>query len=359
VRRIYLLAVFIPVAIALQLGNASDTAIFFTAALGIVPTAQLMSDATEALAERAGPGIGGLLNVTFGNAPELIIAIFALADGLHEVVKASLVGSVMGNVLLVMGFAMLTGGLRQGRQRFTRELVWAQSRALLVTVIVLVAMAVVRAIAGGSLPGATDRHPHYSHALNGISLVVAVGLLMTYAVGLGYDLRHRRGQFAPVTDTDVQEETWSVRASIALLAVAGALVGVMSDVLVHSIEGASKAVGLSPFFIGVFVVGIAGNAAEHWVAVVVAMKNKMDLALSIAIGSSVQIAMFVVSLLVLLSFALGPHPMALVFNGYEVAGLLVAGAVAALVTRDGRSTWQEGVVLLAAYAALGVVFVLA
>jgi Ca2+:H+ antiporter len=359
VRRVYLLGVFIPVAIALDHANASDTAIFFAAALGIVPTAQLMSDATEALAERAGPGIGGLLNVTFGNAPELIIAIFALADGLHEVVKASLVGSVMGNVLLVMGFAMLTGGLRQGPQQFTRELISAQSRALLATVVVLVALAIARAIAGGGLPGPGDTHPHYSHALNGTSLVVALGLLLTYAIGLGYDLRHRRGQFTPVTDLDAQEETWSVRTSVGLLALAGVLVGVMSDVLVHSIVGASRSVGLSPFFIGVFVVGIAGNAAEHWVAVVVAMKNKMDLALSIAIGSSVQIAMFVVSLLVLLSFVVGPHPMALVFNGYEIAGLLMAGAVAALVTRDGRSTWQEGVVLLVAYAGLGVLFALA
>ena len=334
--RVYILAVFIPVAIALKLANASDTAVFFTAALGIVPTAQLMSDATEALAARAGPGIGGLLNVTFGNAPELIIAIFALGKGLQEVVKASLVGSIIGNVLLVMGFAMLTGGLRRGRQRFTREHVWPQSRALLLTCGLLVVIALARAIGGDGLPGVTEEHPRYSHALEGTSLVLALGLLLTYAIGLGYQLRGRRGRFAPVTQPNPHEGSWSVRTSVILLAISGVLVGVMSDVLVHSIEGASHAVGLSPFFIGVFVVGIVGNAAEHWVAVVVAMKNQMDLALNIAIGSSVQIAMFVVSLLVLLSFAIGPHPMALVFNGYEVAALLAAGAVAALVTRDGR-----------------------
>jgi Ca2+:H+ antiporter len=360
VSRLYLLTVFIPVAIVLDRTGASATAVFFTAALGIVPTAVLMSDATEALAGRAGPGIGSLLNVTFGNAPELIIAFVALDKGLHEVVKASLVGSVIGNSLLVLGFAMVVGGWRHGRQRFSRAATERLSAFLLLTVAALVVPALVQAVTGSDpLPGVDVERHHYAGTIEVVSLAIAALLTAVYAGGLAYSVRTRRGIFDVAPDAELPEETWSVRRSVILLAVAGVLVGVMSEVLVGSIEQASHSVGLSPFFIAVFVVGIAGNAAEHWVAVVFAAKNRMDMALNIALGSSVQIAMFLVPVLVLLSFAFGPHPMALVFNGYEIAALALTGIVTVVVTKGGESTRGEGALLLAVYAALGVAFAVA
>jgi Ca2+:H+ antiporter len=361
VRRLYALSVFIPVAVVLELTGAPAAPVFFTSALGLIPTAVLMSDATEALAARSGPGIGSIVNVTFGNAPELIIAFFALIDGLQEVVKASLVGSVIGNSLLVLGAAMLVGGWRHGRQTFRREPAERVATLLLVACVVLVVPALLQAAFGdGGLPHVGEELHRYSGWVEAVSLVAATALVGLYVIRLTIAIRQRRGIFEVDPDELEQgEEVWSVRQSLALLAIAGVLVGVMSEILVGSIEEASHAVGLSPFFIAVFVVGIAGNAAEHWVAVVVAMKNKMDLSLNIAVGSSVQIAMFLVPVLVLLSLVFGPDQMALVFNGYEVAALLAAGAIARYVTHGGHSTRNEGALLIAVYVALGVVFSLA
>ena len=360
-RRLYALSVFIPIAVVLDLTGAPATAVFFTSALGLVPTAVLMSDATEHLAARSGPGIGGIVNVTFGNAPELIIAFFALVDGLQEVVKASLVGSVIGNSLLVLGAAMLAGGWRRERQRFSPLAAERVARLLLVAVVALVLPALLElAFGGGHLPRVDEERHHYGGWVEGVSLAVAGGLAAYYLIRLITSIRGRHGIFelAP-DDLDEDSEVWSATRSVVLLAIAGVLVGVMSEVLVGSIEDASHAVGLSPFFIAVFVVGIAGNAAEHWVAVVVAIKDKMDLSLNIALGSSVQIAMFLVPALVLLSLLVGPHPMALVFNGYEVVALASAGLVSTVVTRGGQSTRGEGALLIAVYVALGVVFAIA
>jgi Ca2+:H+ antiporter len=361
VRRLYVLSVFIPIAIGLDLADSSATAIFFTSALGLIPTAVLMSDATEHLASRSGPGIGSIVNVTFGNAPELIIAFFALIDGLQEVVKASLVGSVLGNSLLVLGAAMLVGGWRHGRQTFRRDAAERIATLLVITCAVLIVPTLLQlAFGDGGLPQIGEELHRYGGFVETVSLVVAVGLVAYYVIRLTTSIRNRRGIFdVPEEELEQGEEIWSARRSLLLLALAGVLVGVMSEVLVGSIEEASRAVGLSQFFIGVFVVGIAGNAAEHWVAVVVAMKNKMDLSLSIALGSSVQIAMFLVPVLVLLSLVFGPAHMALVFNGYEVVALLTAATVARFVTHGGQSTRNEGALLIAVYAALGVVFFLA
>jgi Ca2+:H+ antiporter len=361
VTRLYALSVFIPIAVALDLANAAPTAVFFTSALGLIPCAVLMSDATEHLAARSGPGIGSIVNVTFGNAPELIIAAFALIDGLQEVVKASLVGSVIGNSLLVLGAAMLAGGWRRERQTFNREAADRIAKVLLFACTALVVPALLQAALGdGGLPRVGEELHHYGGWIEAVSLVVAGGLVAFYVIRLTIAIRGRHGIFeVHPEELEEGEEIWPVRRSLLLLAVAGVLVGVMSEVLVGSIEEASHAVGLSPFFIAVFVVGIAGNAAEHWVAVVVAMKDKMDLSLNIALGSSVQIAMFLVPVLVLLSLVFGPHSMALVFNGYEVAALLTAGVIARFVTRGGQSTRNEGALLIAVYLALGVVFFLA
>jgi Ca2+:H+ antiporter len=317
-----------------------------------------MSDATEQLAARAGPGIGGLLNVTFGNAPELIIAFFALEKGLQEVVKASLVGSVIGNSLLVLGASMLFGGIGRERQTFNRTAAHTQAGMLLLAAAALVLPAVFQLVHNGSLPNVSELRHNYGTDVEGLSLGVAIILILSYVAGLVFSLRTHRDLFNVESDDDeeVDENTWTTRRSVILLAIAGVLVGIMSEILVGSIEEASHQIGLSQFFVGVFVVAIVGNAAEHYVAVVVAMKNKMDLAVNIAIGSSAQIALFVAPVLVLLSFVVGPHPMALVFNGYELAGLIAAVLIANFLASEGESTWFEGVQLLALYAVLGLVF---
>jgi Ca2+:H+ antiporter len=360
-RPVYYLSIFIPIAVVSDLAHASAPIVFFTSALGVVPTAALMSDATEALAERAGPGIGGLLNVTFGNAPELIIAFFALEKGLQEVVKASLVGSVLGNSLLVLGASMLVGGWNRERQTFNRTAAHTQAGMLLLAAAALVLPAVFQLIHGGGLPKVSEERHDFGSDLEHLSLGVAIILMVSYVAGLWFSLRTHRDLFnvAHDEDAEVARGTWTTRKSVILLAIAGAFVGLMSEILVGSIEEASKDVGLSQFFVGVFVVAIVGNAAEHYVAVVVAHKNKMDLAVNIAIGSSAQIALFVAPVLVLLSFFFGPYPMALVFNGYEVAGLIAAVLIANFLASEGESTWFEGVQLLALYLVLGLVFILA
>ena len=357
----YLLVPFIPIAIVLELADAAAGAVFFSAALGVIPTAALMGRATEEVAAKSGPGIGGLLNVTFGNAPELIIALFALEAGLHEVVKASIVGSILGNILLVMGAAMLAGGLVEGRkvQRFDRTAANVQSLMLILAVAALVMPAIFELVEGQGLPGIDQERVSFDDTVEDLSLAVAIVLIATYVAGLLFSLRTHRELFNPHSEEEPERDDtwgWSIRTSVIALAGAGVAVGVMSEILVGSIEAASESIGLSEFFIGVIVVAIIGNAAEHWVAVLVAMKNKMDLAVNIAIGSSAQIAMFVAPVLVLLSFVLGPGPMPLVFNGFEIAAIFLGVLVAYQVTNEGESTWFEGVQLLALYVIIGLTF---
>lgn len=340
---------------ALDLAGASASLVFAASALGIVPTAALMGRATEELAARSGPGIGGLLNVTFGNAPELIIALFALEQGLQEVVKASIVGSIIGNILLVLGAAMFFGGLRRDKQTFSRTSASIQTTMLLLAGAALVMPAIFELVEGQGLPAPGAETVNYGSTVEQLSLAVAIVLIATYVAGLFFSLKTHRDIFNPEYE-DEGTWGWSTRTSVLALAGAGVLVGLMSEVLVGSIEEASHAVGLSEFFIGVIVVAIVGNAAEHWVAVLVAMKNKMDLAVNIAIGSSAQVALFVAPVLVLASFFLGPHPLALVFNGFELGAILIAILIANYVTQDGESTWFEGLQLLAVYAVFGIAF---
>ena len=351
----YLLTPLIPVAVLLDVFGATATIVFVVSALGIVPTAALMGRATEELAARSGPGIGGLLNVTFGNAPELIIALFALGQGLQEVVKASIVGSILGNILLVMGAAMLAGGIGRDKQTFSRTGVSIQTTMLLLAAAALIMPAIFELVEGKGLPQPGAEAIHYGGTVEHLSLAVAIVLIVTYVIGLFFSLKTHRDIFNPEYE-DEGSWGWSVRASVIALAIAGVLVGVMSEILVGSISEASKSVGLSEFFIGVIVVAIVGNAAEHWVAVLVAMKNKMDLAVNIAVGSSAQVALFVAPVLVLASFFIGPYPLALVFNGFELGGILLAILIANYVTQDGESTWFEGVQLLAVYVVFGLAF---
>jgi Ca2+:H+ antiporter len=356
-RPVHWLGIFIPVAIAVELAHADPVLVFGAAALGVIPCAAVMGEATESIAAKSGPGIGGLLNVTFGNAPELIIAFFALIEGLQEVVKASIVGSIIGNVLLVMGAAMVVGGWNRDKQTFSQTAAHAQSAMLTLALAALIFPALFQLIHGGSLPGVGDEHVDFGSDLEKLSLGVALVLLVSYAAGLWFSLRTHRAVFNPFGGGDEEEaHHWPVRRAAIYLALSAVAVGVMSEILVGSISEASEDIGLSEFFVGVFIVAIVGNAAEHWVAVLVAAKDKMDLAVNIAIGSSAQIALFVAPVLVLLSFVVGDDPMALVFNGYELGAMLFAVLIANLVTQDGESNWFEGVQLLSLYAVLGLVF---
>jgi len=349
----YLLVPFIPIAVGLKLAHSAPELIFFAAAAGVVPTAALMGRATEELAARSGPGIGGFLNVTFGNAPELIIAFFALREGLQEVVKASLVGSILGNILLVLGVAMIVGGWKRERQTFNQTAATAQSAMLLLAAIALFMPAIFQLVHGDGLPGIGAERVNFGSDVEHLSIAVAVILLLSYAGGLLFSLRTHRDLFNPDHGDEDDGEPWSVRKAVLALAGAGLAVGLMSEILVGSIAEASKGVGLSQFFVGLIVVAIVGNAAEHWVAVLVAAKDKMDLAVNIAIGSSAQIALFVAPVLVLLSFFVGPSPMALVFNGLEIAAVVLAIIIASHVTNEGESTWFEGLQLVAVYAVIG------
>jgi len=358
----YLLSPLILAAVIADLANASATVVFFVSALALIPPAAMMGRATEELAERSGNVVGGLLNVTFGNAPELIIALFALSKGLHEVVKASLIGSILGNVLLVMGAAMLVGGLSghraRGVQKFGQRAASVQSTMLLLATAALIMPGVFALVKGVPLPLPGDERVHYGSDLEHLSVAVACVLIFSYAAGLLFSLRTHAALFNPHEEESSIEDrgSWSTRRSVLALAISGALVGVLSEILVSSIEETSHSIGLSEFFIGAIVVAIVGNAAEHWVAVLVAYKNKMSLAVNIAIGSSAQVALFVAPVLVLCSFFLGPEPMPLVFNGLELAAVAIAAIIANQVTQEGESTWYEGLQLLLVYVVVALAF---
>jgi len=370
----YLLVPFIPIAVVFEFAHVGAVPTFFTSTLGVIPTAALMGKATEELAARAGPGIGGLLNVTFGNAPELIIALFALGAGLHEVVKASLLGSILGNSLLVLGAAAFVGGLGRDRQHFDRSAASTQTTMLMLAVAALVMPAIFVLDEGSGLPSPGAEIVDYDSTVEYLSLAVAVVLILTYAAGLWFSLKTHRDLFNPragghgtaaeveaaeAEEEEEEGEPWTTRKSIIALAVAGLAVGLMSEILVDSITETAEKINLSEFFIGAVVVAIVGNAAEHWVAVLVAAKNKMDLAVNIAIGSSAQIALFVAPVLVLCSFFLGPHPMPLVFNAFEIGGVIIAVLIASQVTNHGESTWYMGLQLLAVYVVLALAFLFA
>src|SRR5919202_1069112 len=364
----YLLLPLIPVAVVLEVVHAGPALIFFASALGVVPTAALMGRATEELAERTGPGIGGLLNVTFGNFPELVIAFFGLIAGLHEVVKASFIGSSISNILLVMGAAMFVGGLGRDRQRFSGRAASSQATMLILASAALAMPAVFQLLEGGGLPPVGAERIGFDGDVEWLSLAVAVVLLVSYSGGLWFSLKSHRDLFNPPDEEDVEgdagageegAEPWPVKRSVILLALSGVAVGLMSEILVGSISETAETIGLSEFFIGVIVVAGGGNAGRHWVAVYVAAKDKMDLAVNIAVGSSAQVALFAIPLLVLLSFVIGDFPMPLVFNGFELGAVFLAVLIASHVARDGESTWFEGLQLLSVYAVLGLTFVFA
>lgn len=345
------LLLFVPLTLALEyLAPQQHLLIFISAAVAIIPLAGWLGRATEQLAERAGDGVGGLLNATFGNATELIIAIAALRAGLHDVVKASLAGSIIGNILLVLGAAMLCGGLRFKEQHFNSD--GARAEATLLTLasiaLVLPAAYMMRADEAPALLGKVQ------HLSNAISVI----LLLAYGLFLYYSLVTHKALFAGnhEEDSSAASDLWPLGKAIGVLALATGLIAWVSEILVGAIEPSAKAFGLSNMFIGVFVVAILGNAAEHATAITAALKNRMDLALSIAIGSSVQVALFVAPVLVLSSLFIGPAPMNLAFSAGLTLTVLLSVIITGQVAGDGRSDWLKGVQLLAVYLVFGMAF---
>ena len=393
------LLIAVPIAIAMRLLGASPTWLFIVACLAVIPLAGWMGKATEHLAEKVGEGIGGLLNATFGNAAELIIALIALSKGLDGVVKASLTGSIIGNVLLVLGLSFVAGGTKYPTQRFNRTAARSAATTLILAAIALLLPALFHQVAGAKwTPGLEQK----------LSLSIAVVLFLTYAATLAFSLVTHKQLFAggahaetaseieaetaprtqsvasgaavsaasaptivpydpddtPLSPTTTAQELdaaeghgtgWSKGKSIGVLVVATLFVALMSEFLVGSVEAARESLGLTEVFVGVIVVAIIGNAAEHSTAVLMALRNKPDLSLSIALGSSVQIALFVAPVLVFASYGFGKQ-LNLDFSIPEVAAVLVSVGIVSQIAGDGESNWLEGAQLLAVYAVLGILF---
>jgi Ca2+:H+ antiporter len=347
-RLVYLMLVFVPASLWLGLSHAAPTAVFVVSCLAILPLAGLIGEATEHLAHRSGAAIGGLLNATFGNAAELIIGFMALRAGETEIVKASLTGSILGNMLMVLGLAMLVGGWRHKELVFNRMAAETGSGMMLLAVVALVMPAIYASL---------TQHREPEH-VESISLDISYVLILTYVASLVFQLKTHQRLFAPTSGADqgvVPGGTWPVGRSVAVLLAAAVLVGFVSEFLVAAIAQAGATLGLGKVFMGVVVVAVIGNAAEHTTAVLMAAKNKMDLAFGIAMGSSMQIALFVAPVLVIAGHAMG-RPLGLEFTLLEVAAVMLSVTAVAHLASDGRTNWFEGVQLLAIYAILAVAF---
>lgn len=343
------LLVFIPLAVLAEILHLEPVLVFTLSALGIVPLAGVLGKATEELAVYAGSRVGGFLNATFGNAAELIITLAAVRAGLLEVVKASITGSILGNLLLVLGLAMLLGGLKNGIQRFSK-LAAGNSSAML-------ALAVIGLGVPAVFSHTIDVANH--DAVEWLSIGVAIVLITLYFLSLIFSFssvsRNQHGSIMPGDEVLLTKAEWSKRKALGVLLGVTLLIVLMSEILVGAIEASIATLGLTEFFVGVIIVPIIGNVAEHLVAVQTAIKNKMDLAMEVAVGSSMQIALFVAPFLVFASILLG-HPMTLIFNQFELVTLGAAIAITALIALDGRSHWLEGAQLLAVYAIIALAF---
>jgi Ca2+:H+ antiporter len=349
----------LPVGVAaylLSFAHAPEGVLFALSALGIVPLAALIGKATEELAFRVGSTAGGLLNVTFGNVPELIIGILAISHGLVGLAQATIIGSVIGNASLVVGMAILYGGIRNGAQQFNREEVGHHA--------VLMILAVA-SLALPSLFAATSPHSN----VQALSAFVAGLLIVSYVAYLAYDIagyrggqaREDRGSVLAESEEAVEEliasesgPEWSVRVSIVWLAIASVLVALEGDVLVAAVRPVTTTMGIGELFVGLVIVPIVGNVAEHFSAVILAGKNKMDLSFAIAAGSAIQVAIFVAPVLVLVSFF--SHPMTLVFNPIEILVLALVVGIFFVVSQDGESNWLEGVQMILLYVMAAAVF---
>ena len=338
------LLVFVPVSIAAKVFTDNELAIFLLSAIAIVPLAGLIGRATDQLALHAGPRIGGLLNATFGNVTELVVSVFLILDNQIEVVKASLTGSILGNLLLVLGLSFFVGGLRHKEQVYSERAASVHTSSLVLAVIGFLMPALFVLTTSG---------PQTFVEREVVSGTVAVVLIALYAATLIFTLVTHEHLFR--TPASEEKPSWSSRRAILVLLIATAFVALESELLVGSLEPAIADLGLSKFFVGLILVPIIGNAAEHSSAVLFALKDRVDVTLEIAIGSSVQVALFVAPALVFISLIVG-HPMDFIFSPFEVAAVGVSTLIVAIVIRDGRSNWLEGAQLLGAYAIMAISF---
>lgn len=349
---INLLLIFVPIAIVLEFLHGDPTLLFITSALGIVPLAGLLGEATDALAEKAGDRVGALLNATLGNAAELIITVVAIQAGLLEVVKASITGSILGNLLLVLGGSLLAGGLKNGVQKYDRGSVSVMMTTMTIAIIGLV----VPTLFGNAIERVNHASVEY------LSIGVAIALIASYVVSMIFTFRQPSdsSQIATAEELPIAHEhahgiLRDLRIALGVLLGSVVLLALLSEILVGAVEPLIEAQGLSALFVGVIIVPIIGNAAEHLVAVEMALKNRMELSLGIAIGSSLQIAVFVAPLLVFIALLFGQQ-LTLVFNPFELAALLAAVIITALISLDGESNWLEGAQLLIVYVILAIAF---
>ena len=347
---LFILLLFVPLAIGAELAHASPVVVFALSAMAIVPLSGFLGRATEEIAVHTGPTLGGLLNATLGNLAELIIALLALRAGLLDLVKASITGSILGNLLLVLGLSQLLGGFKHKTQRFGVATAGLNVSLLVVAVIGLVIPALYHS---------THVDPTREYTRR-VSLGVSGLLIVGYLLSLVYSMWTHRSVFGEARDVaDVEHDAthagWSKRRSLVVLLVSAAFVGWLSEILVGSTEEAIKHVGLSEIFVGLIIVPIIGNAAEHSSAVLMAMKNRMDIAVSIAMGSSAQVALLIAPVLVFAGLAFG-QPMDLAFSTFEVVAVALAVSVANTVVRDAESNWLEGAFLLLVYGMLAVAF---
>lgn len=335
-RFIYYLLLAIPVSLFFKYAH-NEVGMFFSACLAIVPLAGIMGEATESLSCYVGEKAGGLLNATFGNATELLITVFALKAGLFDVVKASIAGSILGNILLVLGLAIFIGGIKNGEQSFDRVHISNQTSLMFLAIIALI------------IPAVFFNSERQSLVLEEYSIVVSAILLVIYLAGLLFAMRRQTGV------CEAGEPAMSKKRALIALALSTVFIALESEFLVSGIESVTALLGWSTFFIGIIIIPIIGNAAEHSTAVLMAWKNRMDLALEIAVGSSTQIALLVTPVLVFISLILA-RPMNLIFNFYEIITLSLAVLIAQFTSLDGESNWLEGGLLLAAYAMIAIAF---
>ena len=364
-----LMLLAIPIAILASLMGWPETWIFIFSALGLIPVARYIGSATEVLASHTGPAVGGLLNATLGNAAELIITVVAIREGLLELVKASITGSILGNLLLVLGFSMLLGGLRHGTQTFDKKRASNNAILLVLAVLALLIPSMFSAAVG----------PEGSLKVEALSLGVATIMMILYSLGIYYTLKTQSGPLAavrtlppisqPVDPAAVpptmgvmpipngtqkpsekagNHSQWSIRTALIVLLVSTTFVAYLSELLVGAVEPVMISLGISEFFLGIILIPLIGNVAEHLVAVKVALQDHMDLSVEIAVSSSLQIALFVAPMLVFISLLLG-NPLLLIFNTFELLALVAAVMITALVSEDGESNWLEGAELLAIY----------
>ncbi len=346
------LLIFIPITIILEKAHASPPVVFFSAALAIVPIATLIVHATEHIATRTGDAVGGLLNATFGNAPELIISLVALKAGYLDMVRASLVGAILANLLLALGVSFLLGGFRFHEQRFNPLATRAYSTMMFLAA---VSLAVPSSFSRYFAPQGVIRQEQL------LNLGIAGLLLAAYGLYLVFSLKTHPRSFASIeseVDEGHPEHHWGLPRAIGSLLVASVLAAWMSEILVGAAEGTGQALGMSQIFIGIVLLAIVGGAAESGSAVAMARKNKMDLSVGIALGSCIQIALFVAPVLVFASYFIAPQPLELAFNRAEIGSLFIAVIVGAMVCSDGQGNWYKGVQLITVYAIIALMFYL-